>query len=52
MALAARAQQRERMRRISIILPAFANDAEFQARVGAFLQGLALLGVLEKGPAN
>ena len=42
--LAARAQQRERMRRIGVLLPAAADDAEFQARVGAFLQGLALLG--------
>ena len=42
--LAARAQQRERMRRIGMLLPAAADDAEFQARVGAFLQALALLG--------
>jgi putative ABC transport system substrate-binding protein len=42
--LAARAQQGERMRRIGILLPATADDPEFQARVGAFLQGLALLG--------
>jgi putative tryptophan/tyrosine transport system substrate-binding protein len=42
--LAVRAQQRERMRRIGILLPAAADDAEFQARVGAFLQALALLG--------
>ncbi len=42
--LAARAQQPERMRRIGMLLPATADDAEFQARVGAFLQGLALLG--------
>jgi putative ABC transport system substrate-binding protein len=42
--LAARAQQRERMRRIGILLPAAADDAEFQARVGAFLQAMALLG--------
>ncbi len=41
---AARAQQGERMRRIDVLLPAAADDAEFQARVGAFLQGLALLG--------
>jgi putative ABC transport system substrate-binding protein len=32
------------MRRIGILLPAAADDAEFQARVGAFLQALALLG--------
>jgi putative ABC transport system substrate-binding protein len=42
--LAARAQQAERMRRIGVLLPATADDPEFQARVGAFLQGLALLG--------
>ena len=35
---------RERMRRIGVLLPATADDPEFQARVGAFLQGLALLG--------
>ena len=38
--LAARAQQGERMRRIGVLLPAAANDAEFQARMGAFQQGL------------
>ena len=32
------------MRRIGMLLPAAADDAEFQARVGAFLQGLAQLG--------
>jgi putative ABC transport system substrate-binding protein len=42
--LAARAQQGERIRRIGILLPAASDDAEFQVRVGAFLQGLALLG--------
>src|SRR4051812_34096657 len=42
--LAARAQQPERMRRIGILLPAAADDAEFQVRVAAFHQGLALLG--------
>jgi ABC-type uncharacterized transport system substrate-binding protein len=42
--LAARAQQPERMRRIGILLAATADDAEFQAWVGAFLQALALLG--------
>ena len=41
---AARAQQRQRVRRIGIIVPAAADDPEFQARVGAFLQELALLG--------
>jgi putative ABC transport system substrate-binding protein len=42
--LAGRAQPAERMRRIGVLLPAAADDAEFQARVGAFQQGLALLG--------
>jgi putative tryptophan/tyrosine transport system substrate-binding protein len=41
---AARAQQPDRMRRIGIILPATADDPEFQTRVGAFLQGLQQLG--------
>ena len=40
MPIVARAQERERMRRIGVLLPATADDAEFQARVGAFLQGL------------
>ncbi len=39
-----RAQQRERVRRVGMILPAATNDSEFQTRVGAFLQELALLG--------
>jgi putative ABC transport system substrate-binding protein len=38
--LAARAQQPDRMRRIGVLLPAAADSPEFQARVGAFLQGL------------
>jgi putative tryptophan/tyrosine transport system substrate-binding protein len=42
--LAARAQQPERMRRIGMLLPGAADDAEYQTRVGAFLQALALLG--------
>ena len=42
--LAARAQQPERMRRIGILLATTADDVEFQAWVGAFLQALALLG--------
>ena len=42
--LGARAQQPERMRRIGMLLPATADDSEFQARIGAFLQALALLG--------
>ena len=42
--VAARAQQPERMRRVGVLMPAAADDAAFQAWVGAFLQGLALLG--------
>jgi putative tryptophan/tyrosine transport system substrate-binding protein len=42
--LAAHAQQGERMRRIGVLLPAAADDPQFQARVGAFLQALALSG--------
>src|SRR5262245_28130419 len=43
--VAARAQQSgERVRRIGVLLNATANDAAFQARLGAFLQALALLG--------
>jgi putative ABC transport system substrate-binding protein len=41
---AARAQQGERMRRIGMLLPAASDNVEFQARVAAFHQGLALLG--------
>ena len=40
----ARAQPTDQMRRIGILLPAAANDAEFQARLAAFHQGLALSG--------
>ena len=38
--LAARAQQGERVRRIGVLLPSASDDAEFQARLGALLQGL------------
>jgi putative ABC transport system substrate-binding protein len=41
---AARAQQSGRMRLIGVLLPAVADDPTWQARVGAFLQALALLG--------
>src|SRR4051812_26491500 len=40
--LAARAQQT--IRRIGMLVPAAADDAEFQTRVGAFLEGLQQLG--------
>ena len=42
--LAAQAQQSERMRRIGVLLPAASDDPEFQAWLGAFLQGLQQLG--------
>jgi ABC-type uncharacterized transport system substrate-binding protein len=42
--LDARAQQGERVRRIGVLNPAAADDAVFQARIGAFQQELALLG--------
>jgi putative ABC transport system substrate-binding protein len=42
--LAARAQRGEPTRRIGVLLPATADNAAFQARVGAFLQGLQQLG--------
>jgi putative ABC transport system substrate-binding protein len=42
--LFARAQQRERMRRIGVLLPVAADDAEYQTWVGAFLQGLQQAG--------
>jgi len=46
--LAARAQQpRERMRRIGVLLPAVAGDPEYQARLTAFVQALALLGWID-----
>jgi len=42
--LAARAQHGDRVRRIGMLVPASADDPEWQSRVGAFLQALALLG--------
>src|SRR2546428_8567426 len=39
--LAARAQQRERMRRIGVLVPAVADDPVWQARLGAFLHAPA-----------
>jgi ABC-type uncharacterized transport system substrate-binding protein len=47
--LAARAQQAERVRRIGILMAAASDDAEFQARMAAFLQGLAQLGWTDGG---
>ena len=42
--LAARAQQGERMRRIGMLTHLAADDAEGQARIAAFVQGLQELG--------
>ena len=42
--IAARAQQRERMRRVGAIMTLAADDVEGQARFGAFLQGLQQAG--------
>src|SRR5262245_46626591 len=42
--LAARAQQREQMRRIGVLMNLGSDDAEGQARNAAFLQGLQELG--------
>jgi putative tryptophan/tyrosine transport system substrate-binding protein len=42
--LAARAQQPERIPRIGVLIPAVADDAEYQARMAAFLQELQQLG--------
>src|SRR5213082_1562262 len=42
--LPAHAQPRERIRHIGMLLSAMADDAVFQAWVGAFLQGLAQSG--------
>jgi ABC-type uncharacterized transport system substrate-binding protein len=42
--LSARAQQGERLRHIGLLLPATAADTVWQARLGAFMTGLTLLG--------
>src|SRR5262245_61757075 len=42
--LNARAQQRERMRRIGVFMPGVADDPENEAQNAAFLQGLGELG--------
>ena len=39
--LVARAQQRERVRRIGVLMPGAATDSEYQDRVAALLQGLS-----------
>ena len=40
----ARAQQSDRMRRVGVLMPGAANDTDFQAWVGVFLQRLEQLG--------
>ena len=45
--LAARAQQRERMRRIGVLMPLAADDPEAQARILVFAQALQQLGWTE-----
>ena len=45
--LAVRAQQDERVRRIGVLVASPADDAEWQARVAAFKEGLAQLGWTE-----
>ena len=47
--LTARAQQRERMRRIGVLLPYAADDREGQVRLAAFQQALAELGWSDGG---
>ena len=42
--IAARAQQAERVRRIGVLMASAADDSENQARMAAFLQGMAQLG--------
>jgi putative ABC transport system substrate-binding protein len=42
--LAARAQQREKMRRIGVLMPSTADDLEARARLAAFMQALQQLG--------
>ena len=50
--LAARAQQRERTRRIGVLINFAADDPAAQSRLTAFLQGLAQLGWTEGGNAH
>ena len=45
--IAARAQQRERMRRIGLLINLAADDPESQARRAAFQQGLQQLGWID-----
>ena len=45
--LAARAQQRERMRRIGVLLSLAESDPEGKAQLSGFMQGLAELGWID-----
>jgi putative ABC transport system substrate-binding protein len=45
--LAARAQQGERIRRVSVLMPTGENDAEGRSRVAAFVEGLREVGLTE-----
>jgi putative ABC transport system substrate-binding protein len=45
--LAARAQRPDRMRRIGVLMHLAADDAEGQARLAAFLEGLQQLGWID-----
>ena len=47
--MAARAQQRERVRRVAIVMPYAKGDSEHEARVRAFKQELAKLGWADGG---
>jgi ABC-type uncharacterized transport system substrate-binding protein len=47
--LAARAQQPERVRRVGVLMNLAADDAEGQARIAAFLQGLQQLSWIDGG---
>ena len=42
--LAAQSQQNDRMRRVAVLLPAAANDAQFQVWLGAFMRELTANG--------
>ena len=50
--LGARAQQPDRVRRIGVLMASAADDPESQARMAAFLQGLAQLGWTDGGNAR
>jgi putative tryptophan/tyrosine transport system substrate-binding protein len=50
--LVARAQQRERLRRIGVLMNYVSDDPAAQSRLTAFLQGLAQLGWTEGGNAR